>query len=32
LGFLILKEVLAVGVYVGVSFAVLAFLILAVSK
>lgn len=32
LGFFILKEVLPVGVYVGVSFAVLAFLILAVSK
>jgi hypothetical protein len=32
LGFLILKEVLPVGVYIGVSFAVLAFLILAVSK
>lgn len=32
LGFLILKEVLPVGVYVGVSFAVIAFLILAVSK
>ncbi len=32
LGFLILKEVLPVGVYVGVSFAVVAFLILAVSK
>jgi hypothetical protein len=32
LGFLVLKEVLPVGVYVGVSFAVVAFLILAVSK
>jgi hypothetical protein len=32
LGFLILKEVLPIGVYVGVSFAVVAFLILAVSK
>jgi len=32
LGFLILKEVLPVGVYVGVSLAVVAFLILAVSK
>lgn len=32
LGFLILKEVLPVGVYVGVSFAVLAFLLLALSK
>jgi hypothetical protein len=32
LGLLILKEVLPVGVYVGVSFAVIAFLILAVSK
>lgn len=32
LGFLILKEVLPVGVYVGVSLAVIAFLILAVSK
>jgi hypothetical protein len=32
LGFLILKEVLPIGVYVGISFAVVAFLILAVSK
>jgi len=32
LGFLILKEVLPVGVYIGVSLAVIAFLILAVSK
>ena len=32
LGFLILKEVLPTGVYVGVSLAVAAFLILAVSK
>ncbi|MBK7629503.1 MAG: hypothetical protein IPJ23_02050 [Ignavibacteriales bacterium] len=32
LGFLILKEVLPLGVYIGVSFAVVAFLILAVSK
>jgi hypothetical protein len=32
LGFLILKEVLPIGVYIGVSFAVLAFLILAASK
>ncbi len=32
LGFLILKEVLPIGIYVGVSFAVVAFLILAVSK
>lgn len=32
LGFLILKEVLPIGVYIGVSFAVAAFLILAVSK
>jgi len=32
LGFLILKEVLPVGVYIGVSFAVVAFLILAISK
>ena len=32
LGFLILKEVLPIGVYIGVSFAVIAFLILAVSK
>jgi hypothetical protein len=32
LGLLILKEVLPIGVYLGVSFAVLAFLILAVSK
>ena len=32
LGLLILKEVLPIGVYIGVSFAVLAFLILAVSK
>jgi hypothetical protein len=32
LGLLILREVQSVGVYIGVSFAVLAFLILAVSK
>jgi len=32
LGLLILKEVLPVVVYIGVSFAVVAFLILAVSK
>ena len=32
LGFLILKEVLPVGVYVGVSLAVVAFLILAISR
>ena len=32
LGLLILKEVLPVGVYVGVSVAVVAFLILAISK
>lgn len=32
LGFLILKEVLPIEVYVGVSFAVMAFLILAISK
>lgn len=32
LGFLILKETLPIGVYVGVSLAVIAFLILAVSK
>jgi len=32
LGFLILREVLPTGVYVGVSFAIVAFLILAVSK
>ena len=32
LGFLILREVLPVGVYIGVSLAVIAFLILAVSK
>lgn len=32
LGFLILKEVLPIGVYVGVSLAIAAFLILAVSK
>lgn len=32
LGFFILKEILPVGVYVGVSLAVVAFLILAVYK
>ena len=32
LGFLILKEVLPIGVYVGVSFAIAAFLILAITK
>ena len=32
LGILILKEVLPIGAYVGVSFAIVAFFILAVSK
>lgn len=32
LGLLVLKEVLSIGVYIGVSFAVAAFIILAVSK